>query len=158
MNQTWENGKKANSGPDFGPFWPKFGPQRHFSWILLPLDVRNCCNLSLYAISRKTNELNLIKWQKTWFWPWFWPIFAQIWSPKFFLVGFTSTRCYKLFQAIIVCYLKENWWTKFERMPKYLVSGPNLVPQIFFSWILPLLDVRNFCKLSSLYAISRQSN
>ena len=27
INQTWENGKKPNFGPDFCPFWPKFGPQ-----------------------------------------------------------------------------------------------------------------------------------
>ena len=27
MNQTWENGKKSNFGPDFGLLWPKFGPQ-----------------------------------------------------------------------------------------------------------------------------------
>ena len=46
-------------------FWPKFGPQFSFSWILPLLDVRNCCKLSLYAISRKTNEPNLRKWQKT---------------------------------------------------------------------------------------------
>ena len=34
---------------------------------MLPLpDVRHCCKLSLYLISRKTNEPNLRKWQKTW--------------------------------------------------------------------------------------------
>ena len=30
MNQTCENGKKSNFGPDFGLFWPKFGPQKFF--------------------------------------------------------------------------------------------------------------------------------
>ena len=35
-------------------------------------------------------------------------ILVQIWSPKFFLVGFTSSRCYTLFQAIIVSNFKEN--------------------------------------------------
>ena len=29
-NQTWENGKKTHFGPDFGPFWPKFGSQKKF--------------------------------------------------------------------------------------------------------------------------------
>ena len=29
------------------------------------VDVRNCCKLSLYAISRKAHEPNLRKWQKT---------------------------------------------------------------------------------------------
>ena len=27
MNKTWENGKKASFGPDFGPFGPKSGCQ-----------------------------------------------------------------------------------------------------------------------------------
>ena len=30
-------------------------------------------------------------------------------------------------------------------------------PQKFFSWVLPLLDVRNCCK-PSFYAISRKTN
>ena len=30
MNQTWENGKKPNFGPDFGPFGPNLGPQTFF--------------------------------------------------------------------------------------------------------------------------------
>ena len=54
MNQTCENGKKPNFVPDFGPFWPKFGPQKYLLWDLSLLDVRHCCKLSLYAISRKT--------------------------------------------------------------------------------------------------------
>ena len=37
--------KKTNFGPDFGPFWPKFGPQNFFSWILSLLDVILCCKL-----------------------------------------------------------------------------------------------------------------
>ena len=58
INQTWVNGKKANFGPDFGPFWPIFGP-RNFFWEVLPLpDVKNSCKISLYVISRKTNESN----------------------------------------------------------------------------------------------------
>ena len=56
MNQTWENGEKANFGPGFGPFWPKFCSQNFFREF----------------------------------------------------VGFTSTRCYALFQAITVCNFKEN--------------------------------------------------
>ena len=31
MNQTWENGKKPNFGPDVGPFCPKFGPLNFFA-------------------------------------------------------------------------------------------------------------------------------
>ena len=30
MNQTWDSGKKPNFGPDFGPLWPKFGPNIFF--------------------------------------------------------------------------------------------------------------------------------
>ena len=65
LNQTWQNGRKPSCRPDFGLFWPKFGPQKNFLWVLPILDVRNCCKLSLYAIKTKTNEPNLRKWQKT---------------------------------------------------------------------------------------------
>ena len=65
MNQTLENCKKSNFGPDFGLFWPKFGPKNFFSWVLPLLDVRHCCKLSLYAISKKSNKPNLRKLQKT---------------------------------------------------------------------------------------------
>ena len=44
-----------------------FGPDlvlNFFLWVLCLLDVRHCCKLSLYAISRTTNEPNLRKWQK----------------------------------------------------------------------------------------------
>ena len=39
--------------------------QKYFSWILPVLDARHCCKLSLYAISRKTNDANLRKWKKS---------------------------------------------------------------------------------------------
>ena len=57
MNQTLENGKKPSSGPNFDPF-DKFGSQFFFLllWILPLLEIGHCCKLSLYAISRKTNE------------------------------------------------------------------------------------------------------
>ena len=61
IHQTRENGKKSPSfGPDFGPFDPNF----FFSWVLPQVDVRPCCKLSLYTISRKANETNLRKRQK----------------------------------------------------------------------------------------------
>ena len=71
MNQFWENRKKHSCEPDCGPFWP----QRSFSWILALLDVKNCYKLSLYTLSRKTNELNLRKCKK----PIFWPDFGLFW-------------------------------------------------------------------------------
>ena len=36
-----------------------------FSWVLLLLDIRYCCKLSLYPILRKTYDPNSIKWKKT---------------------------------------------------------------------------------------------
>ena len=64
-------------------------------------------------------------------------------------MGFTSTRCYLLLQAITVCSLKKNKRTKLEKMTKNLVSGSILAclaeiwgPQ-FYLWILPVLDVRH---------------
>ena len=56
--------KKTNSGPGFGLFQPKVGPQKFFPWVLPLLDVIYCCKLSLYAVSRKINGSNLKKWQK----------------------------------------------------------------------------------------------
>ena len=53
--------------------------------------------------------------------------FGQNLVPKKFFVGFTTTRCYKLLQAIIVCNFKENYWTKLEKIAKKLVSGLILV-------------------------------
>ena len=61
--KTCENGKKK-FGRHFGAFWSKFGPQKFFVGLPL-LDVKHCYKLSLYAISRKTNESNLKKLQKT---------------------------------------------------------------------------------------------
>ena len=80
----------------------RFGPnlvQKIFLWVLLLLDVIHCCELSLYTISRKTNEPNMRKWQKSLVSG---PIFAplvKIWAPKFFLQILTILdirHCYKL--------------------------------------------------------------
>ena len=80
INQTWENGKK-NKFWDW--FWPKFGPKNIFSWVLLLLYGRHCCKLSLYAISRETDEPNLRKWQKTKFRDWFWSLWPKCGPQKF---------------------------------------------------------------------------
>ena len=99
--------KNLSFGPDFGSFWPKLRPKKPFSRDLPPLDVIHCCKLSLYAISRKKNKINLRKWQKS-------SLRLDLGSfgpnlgPKFFCVYFTSTRCQVLFQALIVCNFKEN--------------------------------------------------
>ena len=39
--------------------WTQIWARKFFSWILALTDVRHCCKLSLYAVSRKTNEPNL---------------------------------------------------------------------------------------------------
>ena len=67
MNQTQDNGKKLALGL-ISAYLPKFAPQSFCLWILPLLDVTHCCKLSLYAISKKINEPNLRKWQKTQFW------------------------------------------------------------------------------------------
>ena len=50
---------------------PISSPLIFFSWVLPLLNVKHCCKLSLYAISKKTKELNVRKWQKTSLWAWF---------------------------------------------------------------------------------------
>ena len=54
--------KNLVSGPILDPLVQIRVP--FFSWILSLLDIRHCCKLSLYAISRKTNEANMRKWKK----------------------------------------------------------------------------------------------
>ena len=41
---------------------------------------------------------------------------------------FISTSWYTLLQATTVCNIKENWWSKLEKIAKNLVSGPILAP------------------------------
>ena len=67
------------------------------------------------------------------------PILAsltQIWAAKFFFVDFTSASIYILFQAIILCNLKENLLTKLAKMAKNLILGPTAAqiwtPNFFF--------------------------
>ena len=69
----------------------------------------------------------------------FGPFLAEIWSPKFFFVGFISTWCYTLLQAIIVCNLKENLMNqtlKIAKKPSFESNfahlGANLGPKIVF--------------------------
>ena len=58
MNHTWENAKKPSFVTKFGPFGPNLSPRNFFRGFYL-LDFKNCCKLSLRAVSRKTNEPNL---------------------------------------------------------------------------------------------------
>ena len=55
-------GKKTHFGPAFGPnLVPNFFS---FTWVLPLVYVIHCSKLSLYAISGKSNEPKLKKWQK----------------------------------------------------------------------------------------------
>ena len=75
----WKKREAFNAGDVFektiGLFWSKSFP-KFSSWVLPLLDVIHCCNISLYAISRKTNEPNLRKSQKNP--PSFWPELAPL--------------------------------------------------------------------------------
>ena len=47
---------QSNFELDFGSFGLNLSLQNFFSGVLSLLDVRYCCNLSMYANSRKTNK------------------------------------------------------------------------------------------------------
>ena len=90
MNQTSGNDQKPDFGHDFDPLLDQRWSPKPFSWVLPLLDLIHCCKLSLYAISRKTNEPNLRKWQKTQFPAQFWPIWPKFGSPIFFFKNLAS--------------------------------------------------------------------
>ena len=84
-------------------------------------------------------------------------------SSKIFFSDLTSTRYQKLLQVIIVCNLKENWWTKLEKMAKNPVWGSILayLAQIwvtipFFKNLVPSVT-RSQIQLSSC-TISETNN
>ena len=79
-----------------------------FLQVLFLLVFRHSSKLSSYAIPRKTNEPNLRKWQKPNSGPDFGLFYPKCSSQLFFFVGFTSTRCEKLLEVIIICNFKEN--------------------------------------------------
>ena len=65
---------------------------RVISWWDLPQpDVIHCSKLSLYAISRKTNQSNLKIWQKKLVLDPILVLLAQIWTPELFFTDFLST-------------------------------------------------------------------
>ena len=75
--------KKLILGLVLACFDQKLVPKKFFHGFYL-LDVRHCCKLSLYAISRKTNEPNLRKWQKKQVPGLTLAPLAQIWTQKSF--------------------------------------------------------------------------
>ena len=99
--------QKTYFGTQFWPLWHKFEPPQKFSRVLTLLDVEHCCKLSLYGISKKTNESKL-KNGKNLVSGLILALLTQIRFPNSFSVGFTSTMCHKLLQAVTVCNFKEN--------------------------------------------------
>ena len=132
-----------------------------FSRILPLLDARHCCNLSLYATARKTNEPNLRKWQKNLVSDLFLVPLVQILVLKTFFVDFYTTRCLTLLQLVI--YAVSRTANDTTHNGKILILSPilahfgqNLVPKNFFMAISSTRCYTLFhcCKLS-LYALSR---
>ena len=60
INQTKPNSKKPNYKPNLACL-AQIGPPKLFLKVLTLLDVRDCSKLSLYAISRKTDDPNARK-------------------------------------------------------------------------------------------------
>ena len=133
------------------PLSPEFGTKKFFSQILPLLYVRHCCKLSLFAISKKSNEPNLRKLEKTQLWDQLWPLWPKFGIKKIFFKDFTSTACQTLLQAIIVCNFKETnepnlrkWsqaWCKVQFWPLF----PKFGPKTFFCVLT--LDDMHCCKL-----------
>ena len=112
--------KNLVSDPILAHFGPNLVP-KIFLWFLTLLDIMHCCRLSLYIISRKTNETNLRKWQKPYqFQAQFWPVLA-LFRSQFFL-SFATTSCYALLQAIIVQGIIQ----------KKSASGSRTLPLVIF--------------------------
>ena len=70
------------------------------------LDVTYCPKMQSCAISRKTSDTTLRKWQQAEFWTQFPP------PPQM--------------EAIILCNLKKNYWIKLEKITKNLILSPIL--------------------------------
>ena len=155
MNQKWENSKKPSSFP--GPILAPLA-QNCFTWILPPLDVRHCCKLSLYAISRKTNKPNLRKWQKT---------YNHFHNILMFYQIFLSSQ-FK--QCAIITYkhgiyeLPNDW--RFRILRNYEILGkclnliewePSLPPKMKILWIVAKKSWKIAIKFFMYCAISHKN-
>ena len=148
MMQTWENGEITN-------FELNFGPTKLFSRVLPLLVVRHCFKLPSYTIYRRTNGANLRKGQKTYFRAQFWAPFGR--GGGVSLLDVKHSRKLTSYAIARKTYDPESRkWRKTSLWVDFVTFSLNLGPQIFFSWVLLLLDVRHCRKLSS-YAISRKA-
>ena len=62
---------------------------------------------------------------------------SPILAPQIFFVGFTSTRCCKLLQAIIYALLRKTNEPNLRKWQKNLVSDPIVVP-LSQTWVLEI--------------------
>ena len=136
-------GKLTNETLENGPT-PKF-----FSWILPLLVVRNCSEQSSYAIFWKTNKRNFRKWKKTNFGPNLDSFGPNLSLPVFLwiLPLLVARNCCKLSSKAIE---KKTDEQNLRKWKKKLIQSPildELWASKFFSWVWPLPDVRNCCKL-----------
>ena len=86
--------QKTSFRTDFGPFGPKLGAK----FFLMKFTSNTCQTLlqaNIFAISRKTNEPNLRKWQKTQFRDRFWALWPRF-RLHFFFLNFISATCQAL--------------------------------------------------------------
>ena len=113
-------------------FWPKFVPQRFFLWTLPVLDGIHCCKLSLFAISRKTNELNLRKWLKTQFGPNFLPKFGPQRFFLWILPVLDLRHCCKLSLYAISRKINEPKLRKCKKTQFQAPFWPKFGPKDFF--------------------------
>ena len=133
INQTWKN---CNFGPDFGSFWPKFGPQI----FCVGLTSTRCYTLLqaiIYAISRTTDESNLRIWQKTQFWAYLCPVWPKFGSAFFFCKFYhyymldivASYHCMQQQRKLMNQTWENNKKPSFG--PDFGPFGPNLVSNFF---------------------------
>ena len=121
-------------------------PKKKLFSILHLQDVMHCYKLLLYAISRKTNESNLRKWQKTYFWDWFWNLRPKF-GPQTFFCGWCL---YKMLEVVISYHcmhfhrkLMNQTWENGKKPNFRFDFGPNSGYQHLFKkiWFCQSLDI-----------------
>ena len=85
INQTWENDKKLNFRPDFGPFGPNLGAPKFCSCVLALLGLRHVANYHRVQFQGKLMIQTQKNGKKNSFWTWFSPVRPKFGQPKFFL-------------------------------------------------------------------------
>ena len=144
MNQTWENGKKTSFGP-------KFGPQNFFYgfYFYYMLDI-----VASYHCLQFQGKLKNQTWENgkktTWFQDWFWPLRPKF-GPQNFFHGLYLYCMFDIVSSYHCMQLQEKLMNQTWENDEKPSFGPKIVYRI-----LPLLHVRQCCKLS-LYAISRKT-